>query len=185
MTVLAQINDLGLLKALLPLKLTDDQRAKLLDILRQVAQQAKSRARQDEAALRALAADVAKARAEALAGTDVPAELEERVAAARKAAEDRQKRARADAIGRILAVAKATLTPEQRERISAQSVKALGGRLVPREFRNNPDKAPREAVLDLATASFIEWVLLNERAIEVLSQMTASAGTTVTPPAAQ
>lgn len=176
--VLAGINDLGLLKALLPLRLTDEQRTRLLATLRQVAEEGKTAMKQDAEALRALAAEIEQARAGALAGTPISSELEARVAAAGKAAEARHKRARTAALGRILVVAKEVLTPEQREEIEAQSERANGGRLVPRQYQSDPSKAPREAILDLASASFIERVLLNGRAIEVLSQMkTPSVGT--------
>lgn len=170
-TTIAFINDLGLLKALVPLKLTPDQNTRLLAILRQIAEEAKTRAKQDEDALRALSADVETARRDALAGVPVTQELEERVAQAAKAAEERSQRARRGAANRILGVAKAALTPEQRVLIAEQSVKALGGQLVPRQYQSDPSKAPPEVVQDLATVSFIERVLLNERAIEVLSQM--------------
>ena len=175
LTVLAQINDLGLLKALLPLKLTGEQIGALLTAMRAAAEDGKKRAQADDAALRALAADVAKAHAEALAGNAIPDELETRVAAASATAETRGKRARAAATGKILDAAHDALTPEQQDRIEAASEKALGGKLVPKEFQADPSKAPKQAVRDLAMAQFIQNVLLNERSIEVLSQMKPSA----------
>lgn len=188
-TVLAHINDLGLLKALQPLRLTEDQITKLLAVMRAVAETGRARAKQEEAVVRAFAADVARAHADALAGAEIPVELEKRVETAGKEATERQRQAKNAAVGRILAVAKAVLTPAQRDQIEAQSRKAFGGRIVPREYRDNPSKAPREAVLDLATGAFIDRVLLNDRAIEVLSRMkpapvTPTATPGATPPAA-
>lgn len=171
MTVVMHINDLGLLKAIGPLNLTQGQIDGLLAILKQVAKDAEARVRQDEDVLRALAADVDKARVEALAGGPISTELETRVQKISRDAEQRQRAAKDLAVRRILGVAKTVLTPAQRDLISAQSEKALGGKLVPREFRQDPAKAPKEAVLDLATAKFIEMVLLNDRAIDVLSRM--------------
>jgi hypothetical protein len=118
---------------------------------------------------------VAKARAEALAGTPVPPELEARVAATAKAAEARRKKARTAAIGRILGALKAGLTSEQVAGIAARAEKVLGGKLVPPQYRQTPDKAPKEAVQDLAVAYFVEQVLLNDRAIDVVSQMKPTA----------
>ena len=169
--VLANINDLGLLKALQPVKLTSEQAAKLVPVLREVADQSKALVRQDEEALRALAADVERARTEALAGTPVPAELEARVEATAKAAEARRKKARAAAIGRILGALKSTLTPEQLAGIAGSVEKVLGVKLVPPRYKQAPDKAPREAVQDLAVAYFVEQVLLNDRAVDMVAQM--------------
>ena len=169
--ILMNINDLGLLKALQPVKLTGEQVTALVPVLREVADQGKALLRQDEEALRAIATDVEKARSAALAGTPVPADLEARVEATAKAAEARRKKARTAAVGRIVGALKTGLTPEQLTGIAARVEKVLGGKLVPPQYKQTPSKAPREAVQDLAVAYFVEQVLLNERAVDVVSQM--------------
>ena len=184
--VLANINDLGLLRALLPLKLTRDQITPLLTVLRKVEEDSKALLKQDADILRALAAEVETARTAALSGAAISTELENRVAAASTAAETRRKAARNQAVGRILAVVKASFTSEQQKLIAAQTQKAVGGRLVPREYQKDPSKAPPEAVQDLAVGYFIDKVLLNERSITVLAQMkppTEGAADTSRPPA--
>ncbi len=91
-TVLANINDLGLLRVLVPLKLTTEQITPLLALMRKLDEEARTQVKQDGDVLRSLATDIEKARTEALSGTPVPTALEDRVAAASKAAETRKRR---------------------------------------------------------------------------------------------
>jgi len=169
--VVGNINDLGLLRALQPVKLAAAQLTPLLTLLRKLEDEARSGYKKDDDALRALAAEVDKARTSALSGTPIPAELETKVAALSKAAEERVKKVRTDAVLRLLAVVKETFTPEQQKAMASQTEKVLGGKRVPREFAANPSKAPAQVVQDLAVAYFIEMIFLNERSVLVLSQM--------------
>ena len=169
--VLGTINDLGLLRALQPVKLTPAQLNPLLALLRTLEDEARAGYKKDDDALRAVAAEVEKARAAALTGAPIPAELEARVAALAKAAEERVKKVRNDAVLRLLVVIKETFTPEQQKAMASQTEKVLGGKRVPREFAANPSKAPPQVVQDLAVAYFIEKIFLNERSVLVLSQM--------------
>ena len=170
-TILFNINDLGLLRALLPLKLTAPEISALKDVFAKLIEEDKARVRQDEDGLRALAADVEQARTAALAGEPISTELEARVAATAKAAQDRERTARNRAIQRVLAVVKQSFTPEQQKQMAAQSMKVPGGKRVPREYAPNPEKAPPSVVQDLAVAFFIEKVLLNDRAPQVIGAL--------------
>lgn len=165
------VNDLGLIRALEPLKLSSEQRDKFLALLRQIESEFKKRVDDDDAAMAALSEEIAKARQGALAGEPVDKELEARIGAAIKARNDRYAKARSAAIGRIVVLARTALTPVQKDHIEAESVRVLGGKRVPREFRADPSKAPKEAVQDLAVAAFAENVLLNDRSIEVLAAL--------------
>jgi hypothetical protein len=181
-TVLMHINDLGLLRALRPLQLTQAQISALVEVLRAVEKDDAARVRQDEEALRALAGDVARAHTAALAGTPIPTELETRVADAGKAADARLRKAKNDAVLRILVVARASLTPEQQKQIAQTSLKVSGAsrsRVLREAYTKDAEKAQ-----NLGVAYFIEDVLLNPRAITVLGQMKPAVAAPAPPPPA-
>jgi hypothetical protein len=174
--VLTQIGDLNLLKIIAPLQLTPDQIDKLLVPMHAIAAEGEAKRKMDYEALRALADDVAKARTEALTGAAVPDEVDRKVVKASGASEDRYNAAKKDAIARIFAVAKESLTPTQKDQVEAQVTQMLGGRrLIPREYRDRPSQAPKEAVRDLALSAFVERVLILDRTAVLLSEM-KSAG---------
>jgi hypothetical protein len=179
--VLTQIGDLNLLKVIAPLHLTAEQIDKLLVPMRAISTEGEAKRKQDYEALRALADDVAKARTDALAGTPVPDEVGVKVAKASNASEDRYAAAKKDAIARIFAVAKETLTPTQKDEVEAEVTKMYGGRrLVPREYKDRPSAAPKEAVQDLALSAFVEQVLIMDRTAVLLGEMKSASS----PPAA-
>lgn len=180
--ILANINDLGLLRALLPLKLAAPQISALKDVFAKIVEEDKVRVQQDKDGLRALAADVERTRTLALAGEPIPAELEARVAATAKAAQARERLAKNSAIQRVLVVVKQSFTPEQQKQMADQAMKVPGGRRVPREYALAPQKAPAAVVQDLAVAFFIENVLLNDRAPQVIGALKPAPAAPETPP---
>jgi hypothetical protein len=175
-TILSHIGDLNILKVLVPLHLTAGEIEKLLVPMRAIAAEGEAKRKQDYEALRSLADDVKKARSDALNGDAVPGEVEQKVIKASNASEDRYAAAKKDAIARIVAVAKETLTPAQKDQVEAQVTQMLGGRrLVPREYRDRPSQAPKEVVQDLALSAFVERVLILDRTAELLSEMKSAA----------
>jgi Spy/CpxP family protein refolding chaperone len=187
---LNDIGDLDILKALVPLKLTAEQIEKLRDVLNAVAATSESKRKADHETIRALSAEVSKARTEALAGADISSELEQRVLKAFSEVDQRFAEAKKEAVNQVYAVARPLLTDTQKDEIDRQVVKMLGGkRLVPKEYQRDPKKAPREALLDLSLAYYIERILLFDRARDLLSKIKpaataapASDGAGATPP---
>ena len=170
--VFNHIADLDLLKALLPLKLSEDQIKKLVDIMKSAAALGEQKRKEDEAAWRTLAEDVAKARENALNGTEIPAEVEARVLKVNSDSEKRVQELRKEGAARIWSVAREVLTGVQKDEVEKQTSKMLGGKkLVPREYRDNPSKAPKDAVQDLMLMLFVERILASDRAIDVLGKM--------------
>ena len=167
--ILLDIDDLGLLKALVPLRLTNEQIDKLLVPMKEVVEGNPARRKVDHDALRAIAADLAKARADALAGEPVPPEIENKVTSVLSAASSRFTKNKQDAVVKVQTVAWDVFTPEQKDEIERQVGKWMGGkRLVPREYRNDPKKAPKDAVQGLAVQAFVESVLIGDRSAEIL-----------------
>lgn len=170
--VLDGIADLDLLKAVAPLKLTEDQIRKLVDIMKSAAALGEQKRKEDHAAWRTLLEDVEKAREEALNGGEIPAEVEARILKVLKDSEKRVEDLRKEGAGRIWSVAREVLTATQKDEIEKQTSKMLGGkRLVPREFKDNPAKAPKEAVQDLMLMLYVERILANDRAIGLLGRI--------------
>jgi hypothetical protein len=183
--VLNDVADLDLLKALAPLKLTEDQIKKLLDIMKSAAALGEEKRKDDVAAWRSLAEVVTKARQEALTGKDIPAEVEARILKVLSDSEKRVQDLRKEGSSRIWSVARETLTATQKDEIEKQASKMLGGkRLVPREFKDNPAKAPKEAVQDLMLMVYIERILTSDRAIDVLGKIKPIPATPPTDPGA-
>lgn len=169
---LNQIGDLDLLKALLPLKLYEEQRVKILEILREVASSGAEKRRQDFEAVRAVAAAIEKSHKGALSeGEAIPAEVEQIVLKLLADSEKRFNEQKRSALERVYTVLRPLLNAPQMDSVEAQAERMQGGRRVPREYASNPSKAPREKVQDLALATFIERILLPERAIDVLTRM--------------
>ncbi len=183
--VMGEIADLDLLKVLQPLKLTKDQREKLLVPLREAVKVGAARRKEDYDGLRALGAEIAKARTEAINGASIPADLEAKVTKTVIASDERANAARKQAVASIGAVANDILTSEQKDAMEKLVGKALGGkRLVPAKYRANPNSAPKAEVQALALAFYVEQVLLNERAVDLLTQMKDTAPATETAPSA-
>ncbi|MGC4044258.1 MAG: hypothetical protein QM758_10705 [Armatimonas sp.] len=166
-----QIDDLGLLKALIPLKLTSAQIEAILVPMRAASATAVKLQKQSDDAVAALAPDVAKAYQDAIAGKPVPEALEKKVADGTKAASERYLAARRKAVSEILAVAKEKLTETQKKEAERQCIAFYGGKRVPAQYKENPDKAPRDVVLDLAVQGYIEQVLLFDRTMTLLEKM--------------
>jgi hypothetical protein len=170
--VFNEVADLDLLKALAPLRLTEDQIRKLVDIMKSAAALGEQKRKEDYAAWRALAEDVAKARQEALNGTEISAEVEARIVKGISESEKRVQDLRQEGASRIWSVVRETLTAAQKDEIEKQASKMLGGkRLVPREFKDNPAKAPKEAVQDLMLMVYVERILASDRAINLLGKI--------------
>ena len=170
--VLSDIGDLDLLKALVPLHLTASQAGKLQVPLKEIASGNAARRKTDYEALRALATDLAKTREAALSGEEVPQETESKVLQTFNAADDRFAKAKQEAISKVLAVVKDVFTSDQKDEVERQVGKLLGGkRLIPKEYRNDPKKAPKDAVQDLALQMFVERILIADRTVDLLSQL--------------
>lgn len=187
-----EVADLDLLKALVPLRLTKDQTTKLIVPLRKASEAGVAARKDDETAVRALAAEVTKARTGALAGTPVGADMENRVVKLLADSEERTTKVRKEGATAVQSVARDILTSEQKDEIERQVGKMLGGkRLIPAKYRANPSQAPKEEVQNLAVGVFIERILLNDRALSLLpllqtpsSESASSSGTSETAPAA-
>lgn len=178
------ISDLDLLKALIPLKLTADQIQKLTTVMKEAVDAMESRRKEEFAAWRSIADDVAKAREDALNGVNVTPEVEAKILKAITESEKRSVAARQDAVARIFAVAREIFTPEQKDLIEQQTSKMLGGKkLVPPQYRNNPSRAPKEEVQNLMLQVFIERIFLFERTLLVLGKMKSADAPTEAPAA--
>ena len=169
-----QIDDLGLLKSLVPLQLTPAQIEALLPPMRAASTAAVALRKQSDEAVLALADEVAKAYALAIAGKPLPESLEKKTTEAGRAANERFLAARRKAVGEILAVAKVKLTETQKKEIERQCIAFYGGKRVPALYKENPDKAPREVVLDLALQGYIEQNFLFDRSVYLLEKMRAA-----------
>lgn len=170
-SVRSQIDDLALLKALVPLKLTAAQIDALLPPLRAASLAAAALKKTDDAAVLALAGEVEGAFKIALKNEPISDTLEKKILAENKASLDRLAAARKKATGEILEIAKETLTVEQKTEIERQCVAFYGGKRVPKSFADKPEKAPRDIVLDLAVQGFIEQVFLFDRSLALLEKM--------------
>lgn len=177
--VFSDIGDLDLLKALVPLHLTATQLEKLQVPLKEIVADNVERRKTDYEALRGIAAEVTKARESALAGETITTDLENKILRVFNTADDRFAKAKQDAINKVFAVTKDVFTADQKDEVERQVGKMLGGkRLIPKEYRNDPKKAPKEAVQDLAIQMYIERILIADRTADLLSKLKP-----VTPPA--
>jgi hypothetical protein len=166
-----QIDDLGLLKSLIPLQLTSAQIEALLPPLRAASAAAVSLKKQSDEAVLGLESEITKAYAAALAGKPLPESLEKKTNEAAKATAERFVAARRKATDEIFAVAKEKLTEAQRKEIEKQCIAFYGGKRVPAQYKEKPDKAPREVVLDLALKGYIEQMFLLDRVLFLLEKM--------------
>jgi hypothetical protein len=166
-----QLYDLALLHALQDVNLTEDQLKTILPIVKEIAESDKDRRQKDDDAIREIAADVAKARTEAVAGTLIPKELEDRVVEVQKTIVARAATARRAAIEKILADFWPILTETQKTAMEVQSRAFYGGRRVPAPYRSNPTKAPKAEVQKLAVGAFVENVLLDDRCLPLLESL--------------
>lgn len=178
-TTLYKVGDLDILKALLPLKLTDTQRTKLKSALQEILAAREEKRKEDYTAMRAITDEINKARTAALnEGTEIPPELETKIL---KAFADSEKRFQAfnkDALQKVFAFAKPLLTPQQMDTIEKSAEKMLGGKRVPREYAKKPASAPKEKVQDLALVTYIERILLYDRTVDLLDKLKPQTGTT-------
>lgn len=167
-----QIADLDLLKALLPLKLTAEQRDKLVAGLKAASASNEARLKADHEAWRKVLPAIEKAHADALMGTPMPPEVEASILKLLSDSEKRINSSKKELVNRIFVVAKEVLTPTQIDEVERQTSKMLGGkRLVPREYKNNPSQAPKEVVQDLMLQMYVERIFLFERTLTVLSRL--------------
>jgi len=169
--VFVDIYELNLLQSLVPLKLTQTQKDRILVALKEVLEADKERRAKDTEALKEIAPEVAKAKAAALEGTTVSAETKARIEDMSKAADARLLQARRAAVGKLLPVLRGILTEAQKEEIDAQSVAFFGGKRVPAKYRDKPNDAPRAEVIDLSLTAYIERVLLDDATIGLLTRL--------------
>jgi hypothetical protein len=170
--VVSEIGDLDLLKALVPLRLTASQIEKLQVPLKEIAADNEARRKADYEALRGIATDIKNARDAALKGDTVSKEVENRVLQVFSAADDRFAKSKKQAIDKIFTVVKESWTSDQKDEVERQIGKLLGGkRLIPKEYRNDPKKAPKDAVQDLALQMYIERILIADRVAEILTHL--------------
>lgn len=175
--VLNDIGDLDLLKALVPLRLTAAQIEKLQVPLKAIASDNAERRKTDYDALKGIAADLAKAREAALSGDPIPQEVENKIIQTFNAADDRFAKAKQAAIDKVFAVVKDAFNSDQKDEMERQVGKLLGGkRLIPKEYANDPKKAPKDAVQDLAVKLFVERILIADRMTDLLTQLKPAPG---------
>ena len=168
--------DLVLLQALVPLKLTAEQIDRLLPPMRAAQTEYLKLVRQEEDALKPLEPELTKARDEAIEAGKLPgAELEKKVQEVDKASLTRYSDARKKATIDLLTVLLDALNDDQKAEIERQSEKVFGGKRVPREFANNPSKAPKDQVQALALSAYIERVLLIDRTLPLMEKLKAAA----------
>jgi hypothetical protein len=179
-----QIGDLDLLVALTPLRLSKEQADKAAAALEAIARSGGEIDAQGNASIRAVAADVAKARADGLAGTPPDSDATARI---NKALDEIGKRAAAThtaAINRAVTALKDILTPEQVKAIKVQYAGWVGGKItVPGKYRDDPEKQ-KAYINDMALGAFTERILLNQRAIgllHVIKSPSPAAPTTAAP----
>ncbi len=166
-----QIDDLGLLKSLLPLQLTAPQIEALLPPMRTASAAAASLKKQSDETVLGLESEITKAYAAALSGKPLPESLEKKTTEAAKATAERFVAARRKATDDIFVVAKMQLTETQKKEVEKQCIAFYGGKRVPAQYKENPDKAPREVVLDLALKGYIEQMFLLDRVLFLLEKM--------------
>jgi len=169
-----QIDDLNLLKSLIPLKMTSEQIEALVVPMKAASTAAAALQKQADDAVVALATDIGKAHSGALAGTAISEALEKKVAESAKAAADRYQAARRKAVSEILEVAKVQFTATQKQEIEKQCIAFYGGKRVPGKYKEDPSKAPRQEVLDLAVQGYIEQVMLFDRTLILMEKMRAA-----------
>ena len=178
-----QIGDLDLLVALTPLKLTPPQIDTLLTLLKSIAREGEAKTKKDYELVRALAADVTKARTGMLAGKPLDTDLEARINKTNMEMEARYEAARADAAIRIAQTLKETLTPEQAALVAGQFAKINKGHLVlPASLRNSTPQKTKDYINGLALESFASRILLPERAIALLTALKTPPAESNTPP---
>ncbi len=175
LVVQEQIADLGLLQALVPLKLTSPQIEKLLPVLKKARERAMELNRQDDEALAQLAPEVAKARAQTIAESAFPDSIEKRVGETQRLSAARRLEATRKTVAELVEFVHELLNESQRSEIERQSEKLYGGKRVPKEYAKDPNKAPKTVVQDLAIAAYTERVLLFDRAITLLELIKAAA----------
>ena len=175
---LIDIGDLSLLRALLPVKLTPSQIDKILTPLQALQTEGAARRKTNETALRALSAEVAKARDAALkTGETVPADIEAKIVKAFAEADKRYAEAKKAAIDRVLPVVQNNLTAEQKTVIKNYvEEKMLQG-------KKFSAKAKPDAIENAALEIYIDRIFLDDRSIPVLTLLKKTPAPE-TPPAA-
>ena len=169
---LYEIGDLELIRALQPLKLTAAQIETLSKPMKEILASGEKERKADYDAILALAAEVTKARAAALGGEPIPADMDAKVRKASEASSERFEAAKKTAISKIYNLALTTLDDPQKEEIVRQVIKMLEGRRpIPKEFKDKPNLAPKDKVQEVALGIYTERVLILERVPEILSKM--------------
>jgi len=179
--VLTEVYELGLLQSIVPLKLTAAQRDQVLTALKEIAETDRERRAKDDAALQAIAPEVTRARAAALEGTPVSAEMKAKLEEVGKASDARAAQGRRAAVATLLPLLRDSLSDAQKDEVDRQSVAFFGGKRVPAKYKANPNEAPRAEVLDLSMTAFIERVLLDDAAIGLLSMLKPVGGAPAAP----
>lgn len=178
---LYEIGDFELIKALAPLRLTASQIERLNKTLNEILKGGEGQRKTDYEAVRALAAEVSKARDVALNGEPVPAELTAKIQKASDGAVSRYEAAKRSAITTVFGAASAILTDEQKDEVVAQVTKMIGRKPIPAEFAKKPNLAPPDKVRDVALGVYTERILILERIPELLAKMKPAPETEKTP----
>ena len=169
---LTDIGDLELVRALQPLQLTAAQIETLLLPMKQVLDGGEKERKTDYDALRALSADVTKARDAALKGDPIPTDLDEKIRKASEASADRFLAVKKAAVSKIYNMALVTLSDAQKEEVVRQVTKMLDGRRpIPTEFKDKPNLAPKDKIQEAALGVYTERILILERVPEILAKM--------------
>lgn len=185
---LSQLADLDLLVAMTPLGFNTTQIDALLAVLESIDKGAADIAQKDDESLRGVASDIEEARTAGLKGTPIDPDTRARIGKVLDEIDKRLKDNRAASIKRVVVVAEQNLTPEQIKLIETQYTKWIGGKIaLPAKYRNDPD-GRNAYVEELCLTEYIDRILVNDRAIDLLHKLRATAPappapTTAPPPA--
>jgi hypothetical protein len=174
LVVQEQLVELSLLQSLTPLKLTPEQIGKLLPALKKARESAVELNKQDDEDLVRIGPEVAKARAQAIAGSGLPDTIEKRVLEMQRLAASRRLEATRKTVKAILEPLRELLTESQKSEIEKLSETFYGGKRVPKEYAKDPSKAPKDVVQELAISAYIERTLLFDKTIALLELMKAA-----------
>ncbi|MBC8143012.1 MAG: hypothetical protein H7Y38_16430 [Armatimonadetes bacterium] len=163
--------DLALLRALQAVNFDAAQIKSLQTVVKETLETDKERRKKDDDAMREIATDVEKAHTGALAGEPIPPEVETKYIEKQKAVLARIGAAKREYVENILAVLYPTLTASQKTEMEKQSLAFYGTKRIPAKYRDKPETAPRDAVLQLAAGAFVENVLLDDRMPALLASL--------------
>lgn len=170
-TVRRNLYDLGLLRALQTVDFDAAQIKALQALVKETLDADKERRKKDDDAMREIAEVVQKAHTGALAGELIPSQVESDYAEKQKAVLARLGTAKREAIEKILGVLYPTLIASQKNAMEKLSEEFYGTKRIPAKYRDDPKKAPREAVQQLAAGAFVENILLDDRMPTLLATL--------------